>query len=474
MPAGVCTRHALHVNCTTGQEGPHRTSLAPFARARPLRTQPLHDNVHHPLPHQLADQQQLHTCTSIMSMFTSDQHASPAPSAVPATPTVVRTYAGRRSRTSAGASTPASPADPDSFRCQSAVRVALSNLGSSGTPTADVPVVRRVDSALGWPLTATSDDKLAAPARRHSTGADSEQTPTRTREPASTKASPSRPTVAADPPPSTTTSSTPTTTKKRVRGPLDQFFLATAKRPARATSSSSSSTSPSAPTAPRADAAGARASQLHQMRLDFGQRGQGARECRECGMSYVATDEKDRKLHDRHHAQAVRGIEYPGYKNDRVVWSHDDARLVATTWPPSSSALATKLRSVVAHTDRVLGAVDHVLEPGHAVVVYIRGRVVSGVCVAEPRSVAFPATADGTAYDRARPVEAKFAGIARVWVDSKSRRQGVATRLLDAVAEAVGADEGRARVAFSAPTTAGWALARSYTGDEDEVLVYDD
>ncbi|KNE60738.1 hypothetical protein AMAG_06100 [Allomyces macrogynus ATCC 38327] len=209
------------------------------------------------------------------------------------------------------------------------------------------------------------------------------------------------------------------------------------------------------------------------MRLDLGQRGQGAHECRECGMSYVATDEMDRKLHDRHHAQAVRGIEYPSYKNDRVVWSHFDARLVVTTWPPSSSALATKLRAIVAHTDRVLGAVDHLLEPGHVVSVYVRGKVVAGACIAEPRSVAFPATADGTAYDRARPVEAAFAGIARVWVDAKSRRQWVATRLLDAVAEAMGTEGGRARVAFSAPTTAGWALARRYTGDE-EVLVYDD
>ncbi|KAJ3369987.1 hypothetical protein GGF31_004838 [Allomyces arbusculus] len=420
-----------------------------------------------------------------MSTFTPDPHASPAPSAIPTTPTVVRTYASRRSRKSTGASTPASPADPDSFRCQSAVRVALSNLGSSGTLTTDMPAARRVDSALGRSLSATSDDALAAPARRHSTDADSEQTPTRAREPLSAKVTSSaRPAVTVDllaaPVPASTTTepsapiAPPLTSKKRVRGPLDQFFLATTKRPARAASSLSASSSPSTSTVLRTEVTGARVPQLHQMRLDFGQRGLGARECRECGMSYVATDEKDRKLHDRHHAQVMRGIEYPGYKSDRVVWSEDDERLVVTTWPPSSSALAAKLRTVVAHTDRVLGAVEHVLEPGHVAAVYIRGKTVAGACIAEPRSIAFPATSDGTAYDRARPIEAKFAGIARVWVDGKSRRQGVATRLLHAVADAMGSEDERTRVAFSAPTTAGWALARRYTSDDEEVLVYDD
>ncbi|CAM9618919.1 unnamed protein product, partial [Hapterophycus canaliculatus] len=65
-------------------------------------------------------------------------------------------------------------------------------------------------------------------------------------------------------------------------------------------------------------------------------------------------------------------------------------------------------------------------------------------------------------------------GILQVWVHEQSRRQGVATRLVDTVREKMvyGLPLRREQVAFSQPTREGQAFAIRYTGGEGKLLVY--
>ncbi|CAN0403951.1 unnamed protein product, partial [Ectocarpus sp. 13 AM-2016] len=61
-----------------------------------------------------------------------------------------------------------------------------------------------------------------------------------------------------------------------------------------------------------------------------------------------------------------------------------------------------------------------------------------------------------------------------VWVHERSRRQGVATRLVDTVREKMvyGISLRREEVAFSQPTREGQAFATRYTGGKGRLLVY--
>ncbi|CBJ31471.1 conserved unknown protein [Ectocarpus siliculosus] len=65
-------------------------------------------------------------------------------------------------------------------------------------------------------------------------------------------------------------------------------------------------------------------------------------------------------------------------------------------------------------------------------------------------------------------------GILQVWVHERSRRQGVATRLVDTVREKMvyGISLRREEVAFSQPTREGQAFATRYTGGKGRLLVY--
>ncbi|CAM9709154.1 unnamed protein product [Scytosiphon promiscuus] len=65
-------------------------------------------------------------------------------------------------------------------------------------------------------------------------------------------------------------------------------------------------------------------------------------------------------------------------------------------------------------------------------------------------------------------------GVLQVWVHEQSRRQGVATRLVDTVREKLvyGLPLRREQMAFSQPTREGQAFAIRYTGGDGKLLVY--
>ncbi|KAI9222504.1 hypothetical protein BC828DRAFT_378252 [Blastocladiella britannica] len=112
-----------------------------------------------------------------------------------------------------------------------------------------------------------------------------------------------------------------------------------------------------------------------QTHLNFGQRIRPGtlQICRECQMHYVPTDPDDRQCHERYHAAIMRGIRYPGYKQETLLAIGPKKELpsglrlvlvdpgaVIDFGPgqqPPSAALCTKARSVIQHVDECLGAV---------------------------------------------------------------------------------------------------------------------
>ncbi|KAI9190325.1 Establishment of cohesion 1 [Blastocladiella emersonii ATCC 22665] len=235
-----------------------------------------------------------------------------------------------------------------------------------------------------------------------------------------------------------------------------------------------------------------------QTRLNFGQRGQGVIRCSGCAMYYLPTSESDRKLHDRHHAASLKGIEFPGYRAELLL--PDDPELAPATEssspirfvlidpcakPAPSSALRAKGRAIMDHVDEALGASSLPFDPPDAsdsdtelppwLLVAVQGRFAVGAVVVD-RDVkeAWPAqSANDTLPESIPPPSCTVTGVARIWVHPSHGRRGIASRMLGAVCEHVGIGKSarKAALAFSQPTESGWALAKAFIGSP-EVLIY--
>ncbi|KAL2345296.1 hypothetical protein Fmac_006581 [Flemingia macrophylla] len=72
---------------------------------------------------------------------------------------------------------------------------------------------------------------------------------------------------------------------------------------------------------------------------------------------------------------------------------------------------------------------------------------------------------EGALFCRSEPTAAAC-GIRAIWVTPSNRRKGIATQLLDAARKSfcAGLELEHSQLAFSQPTSAGKALATSYTG----------
>ena len=107
---------------------------------------------------------------------------------------------------------------------------------------------------------------------------------------------------------------------------------------------------------------------------------------------------------------------------------------------------------------------------------YIVQRRVVGLATAEHISHAFTLLDNNS--ERSQEKQKAMLGVHQIWVHSRFRRQGIATRLVDAMREKMvyGCVIPRNKIAFSSPTLAGASFARRYTNSLDpsqNVLVYD-
>ena len=109
---------------------------------------------------------------------------------------------------------------------------------------------------------------------------------------------------------------------------------------------------------------------------------------------------------------------------------------------------------------------------------YIRKRRVVGLVTAEVIEKGYALQNN---FERSKHPRKAMVGIHHMWVHSKFRKQGIATRLIDAVREKMvfGLVVSPEKVAFSSPTEAGVKFARRYVNhasrseSSKDVLVYD-
>lgn len=262
-----------------------------------------------------------------------------------------------------------------------------------------------------------------------------------------------------------------------------------------------------------------------QYHLELGQSDFLLHTCSICGLKYSRGDEEDEKVHKAFHMNYYRGIQFKGWRNERVVptssGNGDRIILVLDGDPP---AHRHKVAEVVKIMEWELSLSDEWLLHNSSsckVFLFISKQRIIGCLVAEPirtayRVVSCPAACKSLDVKNRKiksdPTPLQFGsvifqreitrklssasteiidmnergavlceenavsascGIRAIWVAPSSRRKRVATQLLDAMRKNFykGQVLEPSQCAFSQPTSSGNALASSYSGTRS-FLVY--
>ncbi|KAK1264220.1 hypothetical protein QJS04_geneDACA008590 [Acorus gramineus] len=203
-----------------------------------------------------------------------------------------------------------------------------------------------------------------------------------------------------------------------------------------------------------------------QYHLEFGQSDFLLHECAECGLRYARGEEGDEKVHRAFHANYVRGIQFKGWLNEKVVSSAslgDDGGRIVLVEHGFSAAQRRKVQEVAKMVEAELS-----LSEGWLLHEQCKREVVKRAPVAEANDVDY----SGAILCEESSVPAKC-GVRAIWVISSSRRKRIATRLLDAARNSFCMDYvlQPSECAFSEPTSAGRAFAIKYYGTKS-FLVY--
>lgn len=248
-----------------------------------------------------------------------------------------------------------------------------------------------------------------------------------------------------------------------------------------------------------------------QFHLDFGQSDFLLRECPTCGIKFTPGHPHDEKSHNEFHKSYTHGIQFRGWIKEKVIPlpSVESGRIILVSENDPSSH-RKKVEEVVRMMEIKLGS-EWILNDLCRVYLFVSLHRVVGCLVAEPIKEAFKVVSNSAAGPAdsvkkrgvktrsttlqfgnvifQREVEKKVAsvsdfermegaifcetkpmvagcGIRAIWVTPSNRRKGIASQLLDAVRMSfcTGVELERSQLAFSQPTSAGKALATSYTG----------
>ncbi|KAL2345309.1 hypothetical protein Fmac_006594 [Flemingia macrophylla] len=246
-----------------------------------------------------------------------------------------------------------------------------------------------------------------------------------------------------------------------------------------------------------------------QFHLDFGQSDFLLRACPTCGMNFTPGDPHDDKSHTQFHKSFTHGIQFRGWTQETVIplpTLQSGRILVVSETAPSSHR--KKAQEVVRMMEIELGS-EWILHHLCKVYLFVSLHRIVGCLVAEPIKEAFKvvsASLDSVKKRKVKPCSttlqfgnvifqrelqkkvasvthsermegalfchseptAAACGIRAIWVTPSNRRKGIATQLLDAVrvrkSFCTGLELEHSQLAFSQPTSAGKALATSYTG----------
>ncbi|GAB4832832.1 hypothetical protein Ancab_006847 [Ancistrocladus abbreviatus] len=260
-----------------------------------------------------------------------------------------------------------------------------------------------------------------------------------------------------------------------------------------------------------------------QFHLELGQSDFFLHTCSVCGIKYAKGDEGDEKVHNYFHKSYTHGIQFKGWRNERVVPVPEvvDKGRVVLVLNADPLAQRNKVQEVVKMMEMELGD-GWIFHEQCKVYLFISVQRIAGCVVAEPIDSAHRIIADSlekgsdrtiTQEATSKSTELQFGGVCfqrevvrrvhpnsslestqlnlggaiffeeetipavcgirAIWVSPSNRRKGIATYLLDAVRRSfcVGSVLERSQVAFSQPTSAGRALASKFTGT-GSFLVY--
>ncbi|KAI3836722.1 hypothetical protein MKX03_007368 [Papaver bracteatum] len=258
-----------------------------------------------------------------------------------------------------------------------------------------------------------------------------------------------------------------------------------------------------------------------QFHLELGQSDFLLHTCSTCGFNYAIGDEGDEKVHKEFHKTYTHGIQFKGWRNERVILTSEGARviLVLDGDPP---AQMKKVQEVVKMVEDELGLGEGwLLHKLCKVYLFVLSQRIAGCLVVEPIKTAYKVISKSVVQrsstsnkNAARPnsVVLRFGnvnfkqeivkhtpsvnelnesedpsgvilcendavsalcGVRAIWVSPFNRRKHVATKLLDAARKSFskGYTIEASQVAFSQPTTAGKVFASKYSGT-NTFLVY--
>lgn len=225
---------------------------------------------------------------------------------------------------------------------------------------------------------------------------------------------------------------------------------------------------------------------MRQLFIDAGQRDFSARACKVCGMVFCPGLEPDEALHKKVHANAVEGVEFRGFRNERVIKRFDCGSRIVCIRPDDQASHIEKAEEVRNSVEQQMGGIDcseRLESRFHAYYLLIsqRKRVI-GYILAEEINKAYkalprPAVENEDDEDAlimlSERAERAECGICQIWIHKNHRRKGHAKKLLDGVRESFhnGSVVPPNLCAFSQPTPMGHKLATRYFRTS-EYLVY--
>ncbi|XP_034483378.1 N-acetyltransferase eco [Drosophila innubila] len=214
----------------------------------------------------------------------------------------------------------------------------------------------------------------------------------------------------------------------------------------------------------------------NQYQIDAGQKAFGARQCQQCGLVYTVHEPEEEQLHREYH-NAVHVLRFKGWIDEDIVavypeWGADGRIIRINEHAPA--ARLQRLTELVQVVDKELGFSSYIVPKTFVAYFAVRKQQIVGLCLVQPltRANRF-IQVDGIDYFSEETFEASC-GISRIWVSPMHRRRKIASHLLQAVQlhTILGSEISRDKIAFSAPTDDGRALARHFT-QNDNFLAYD-
>lgn len=221
------------------------------------------------------------------------------------------------------------------------------------------------------------------------------------------------------------------------------------------------------------------ASECKQLVIDAGQKKFGAIQCPQCNMVYSCTDPGDVNQHTLHHKKFLNALKFTGWKNEHLVASFMDGRIIKVL-PTDSKYALNKVEEIREIVDKDLGFSQQVSSNRQTKTFYLYvsdNQELISFLIAEPLQEAFrvlPRSSDDVMMIASKLPEPVTCGISRIWTNPKFRKRGYASKMIDALRTSflTGVHLDIDQIAFSSPTLDGQKFASKYCKTEQFFTYY--